>query len=220
MSPLTGRRIFDHVFLTTELPETPPGKGANGHVHASGHANGHANGHTDGHIDATTHCIGHTDLHRHVPAGDNKFEWAKKRVAAWLDEAGLAGDGGVDKVVEATGVEDGMMYGVALGKQGSTCECDIHVNGRELISDLAVGLSHQQTHAFPTLAVTYKEMDVKGITRYTSVCFPRALDMLARGVVDLKPIITASYPLSQSQQAFEAVASGQELKVIIRNQEA
>ena len=63
-------------------------------------------------------------------------------------------------------------------------------------------------------------MDVKGITRYTSVCFPRALDMLARGVVDLKPIITASYPLSRSQEAFEAVASGQQLKVIIQNQAA
>lgn len=43
-------------------------------------------------------------------------------MAAWLKEAGLAADGGVDKVVEATGVEDGMMYGVALGKQGSTCK--------------------------------------------------------------------------------------------------
>ena len=63
-------------------------------------------------------------------------------------------------------------------------------------------------------------MDVMGITRVTSKCFHRALDMISRGVVDLKSIITASYPLAESQQAFEAVEGGRELKVIIRNQEA
>lgn len=58
-----------------------------------------------------------------------------------------------------------------------------------------------------------------GITRYTASCFPSAIDMLARGVVDLKPLITKKYPLSQSTEAFEAVASGKEIKVIIKNQE-
>lgn len=43
--------------------------------------------------------------------------------------------------------------------------------------------------------------------------------MLSRGVVDLKSLITIAFPLSQSQQAFEAVASGKQMKVIIRNQE-
>jgi D-xylulose reductase len=174
----------------------------------------------------------HAQAHgpRHVPEGDHKFEWAKRRVASWIKQAGLARDGGVDNVVEATGAEDGMMYGIALGKQGSACEwgrgsrMGLRVKHRYFEcscsrADLAVGLSHQQTHRFPTLAVTYKEMDVRGITRYTSVCFPSALDMLSRGVVDVKSMITSSFPLSQSQQAFEAVAGGKELKVIIRNQE-
>jgi D-xylulose reductase len=67
--------------------------------------------------------------------------------------------------------------------------------------------------------VTNKEIDVRGITRYTSSCFPSALEMLSRGVVDLKSLITIAFPLSQSQQAFEAVASGKQMKVIIRNQE-
>lgn len=92
--------------------------------------------------------------------------------------------------------------------------------GTSLTPDLAVGLGHHQTMAFPMIAVTNKEIDVRGITRYTSTCFPNAIDLLRRGAVDLKPLITKSFPLSQSQAAFEAVESGEDIKVIIMNQEA
>ncbi len=43
--------------------------------------------------------------------------------------------------------------------------------------------------------------------------------MLVRGVVDLKPLITSTFPLSRAKDALEAVKSGQEMKVIIKNQE-
>lgn len=43
--------------------------------------------------------------------------------------------------------------------------------------------------------------------------------MLRRGVVDLKPLITATFPLARAQEAFEAVAGGNEIKVIIKNDE-
>jgi D-xylulose reductase len=58
-----------------------------------------------------------------------------------------------------------------------------------------------------------------GITRYTASCFPSAIDLLSRGVVDLKPLITITFPLSKSADALEAVASGKQIKVIIKNQE-
>lgn len=76
------------------------------------------------------------------------------------------------------------------------------------------------TNAFPTVAVTNKEVDVRGLTRYTSEAFPNAIDLLERGVVDLKQLITKTFPLSESTAAFEAVASGEEIKVIVKNQEA
>jgi D-xylulose reductase len=60
---------------------------------------------------------------------------------------------------------------------------------------------------------------MSGITRYTASCFPSAIDLLSRGVVDLKQLITKTFPLSQSRDAFEAVASGNEIKVIVKNQE-
>lgn len=80
-------------------------------------------------------------------------------------------------------------------------------------------MGHIQTNCFPTLAVTNKEINVMGITRYTASCFPSALDLLSRGVVDVKQLITKTFPLTQSTEAFEAVAAGQDMKVIIKNQE-
>jgi D-xylulose reductase len=58
-----------------------------------------------------------------------------------------------------------------------------------------------------------------GITRYTASCFPSAIDLLSRGVVNLKQLITITFPLSKSADALEAVASGKQIKVIIKNQE-
>lgn len=58
-----------------------------------------------------------------------------------------------------------------------------------------------------------------GITRYTASCFPSAIDMLNRGVVDLKPLITVTFPMTKAKEALEAVKSGKQIKVIIKNQE-
>lgn len=108
------------MYLTTELPETPPDAEPNGVANGCSHGptpNGASNGHGHG--------------PRHIPEGDHKFEWAKRRVAVWLKYSGLAAEGGVDRIVEATGAEDGMLYGVALGKQGSACESNLQPQDRD-----------------------------------------------------------------------------------------
>ncbi|TXT12885.1 hypothetical protein VHUM_01286 [Vanrija humicola] len=175
ISPITGRPIYDHVFLVDALPTS------------DGAANGHGGDHD-------------------VRVGDIKYKHAQVRAAEYLAAAGLAGADGVDRVVEASGAEDAGLLGIAIVKQGGTY--------------LAVGLGHHTTNAFPTVAVTNKEVDVRGLTRYTSEAFPNAIDLLERGVVDLKQLITKTFPLSESTAAFEAVASGEEIKVIVKNQEA
>ncbi|RXK38095.1 xylitol dehydrogenase [Tremella mesenterica] len=198
ISPITGKPIFDHVFLNSPLPavslkhkyETDPAlvkaisdlpSGPGGDVEPT-QANGHES-----------------------TVGDMKWENAIVRAAGWLEESGLAEAGGVDRVVEASGTEDCCLLGVALAKQGGTY--------------LQVGLSHIQTMLFPNVAVTNKELDLKGITRYTSSCFPSAIDLLSRGMVDLKPLISKTFPLDRSQEAFEAVRAGKDIKIIIKNQE-
>lgn len=69
------------------------------------------------------------------------------------------------------------------------------------------------------IPVTNKELDIRGTTRYTPGCFQGAIDMLERNVVDLKQLITISFPMSKAGEAFEAVASGKQMKVLIKNQE-
>ncbi|ORY24057.1 putative xylitol dehydrogenase [Naematelia encephala] len=206
ISPITGRPIIDHVFLVDAIPSTP--------IHAPA-ANGHSHGLVEKVSEAPSaagladgqggSAAAVEDDHEDVPVGDRKWEWAKIRAAKYIEEAGLTAEEGVDRVVEASGAEDSGLLGIAIAKQGGIY--------------LAVGLSHNQTNSFPTLAVTNKELDVRGITRYTASCFPSAIDMLSRGVVDLKQLITKVLPLSKSTEAFEAVASGREIKVIVKNQE-
>lgn len=120
-----GRPVFDHVFLVPELPTT---------LAQNGNGNGNGSG-------------AHDDEHEDTPVGDIKYEAAKRNAAEYIAQAGVDREG-FERVVEASGAEDGGMLGVALAQMGATY--------------LAVGLGHHQTNRFPTLAVTNKELDVKG----------------------------------------------------------
>ncbi|KAJ0120017.1 Cytochrome b2 [Diaporthe amygdali] len=176
MSPLTGKAIFDHVFHIDSLPSLTKMVQTNG-------SHGQANGELPASEDTVAVDTNHVETE-----GDAKWKIASQRMMSIIEQCGLSAECGVDRVIEASGAEDAMLHGVAICKQGGIY--------------LQVGLGHVQTHIFPTIAVTNKELDVR-----------------ARGVVDLRPLITAKYPLSRAQEAFEAVASGMEMKVIIKNQE-
>ena len=73
--------------------------------------------------------------------------------------------------------------------------------------------------SFPILQVATKELEVKGTLRYTTRCFEDAIDLLDRGLVSLKPLVTKTYPLAQSEMAFKAVKAGEEIKIVIMNQQ-
>lgn len=113
-SPISGKPIFDHVFLTSDLPTTP--LQANGRDPAAENVSEAPS--AAGVADADTL---NADDEDHLPVGDIKWEHAKVRVAQWLQEAGLDEEG-VDRVVEATGSEDCGMYGCAIAKQGGICK--------------------------------------------------------------------------------------------------
>jgi D-xylulose reductase len=73
--------------------------------------------------------------------------------------------------------------------------------------------------SFPILQVATKELEVKGTLRYTTRCFEDAIDLLDRGIVSLKPLVTKTYPLAESEMAFKAVKVGDEIKIVIMNQQ-
>lgn len=112
MSPLTGKPIFDAVFLNTELPTEPlPKAKANGH------------GSSTPRLGNDTEVGDAVDAdHEHETVGDIKWGHAKLRAEGWIKELGLVDEEGVDRVVEASGAEDSMLLGIAMAKQGATCK--------------------------------------------------------------------------------------------------
>lgn len=120
ISPITGRPIYDHVFLVDELPAT------------DGEANGH--GGDDGHD---------------VRVGDIKYKHAQARAAEYLAAAGLPGADGVDRVVEASGAEDAGLLGIAIVKQGGTCKWGVgpagHHSSRQSADSTQTSLSASVT---------------------------------------------------------------------------
>lgn len=112
ISPLTGKPIFDAVYLNTALPTTSlkPQAKAKSTQHVGNDTEvGDVTGQDD-------------DDHEHESVGDLKWEHAKLRAQGWIKELDLVEEEGVDRVVEASGAEDSMLLGIAIAKQGATCE--------------------------------------------------------------------------------------------------
>jgi D-xylulose reductase len=61
--------------------------------------------------------------------------------------------------------------------------------------------------AFDISAASAKEVHIETIFRYANV-YERALELIASGKVDLKPLISGTYSFDQSIAAFERAAAG------------
>ena len=57
-----------------------------------------------------------------------------------------------------------------------------------------------------------------GVYRYCNL-YPIALDMVANGSIDLKPLLSGQFPLSQANEAFQSFSTGEPIKLIIRSQQ-
>ncbi|KAH8668460.1 GroES-like protein [Xylariales sp. PMI_506] len=111
---------------------------------------------------------------------------------------------GFDVTVEASGAESCAQMAVVMAKNGGTC--------------IQAGLGRPLT-SVPLFLLTAKEINLKGTVRYTPGCFADAIDLLGRKKVDLKPLITSTYPLTKVAEAFEAQHAKKDIKIIIMNQE-
>jgi len=155
------------------------------------------------------------------PEGGDDFEWAENFKAEALKAAGVD-SWGVDVVVEASGAPASMAAGMSFVHNGGTCERSyLFTRPSEIsdcLSDVQAGLG-PMFNKFPTFLIVAKEIDVIGSVRYTAGCFQTAIDLMASGKIDMKPLITSTYPLSKSVEALEAVRSGNDLKVVIMNQQ-
>ncbi|XP_052793595.1 sorbitol dehydrogenase-like isoform X2 [Mya arenaria] len=66
----------------------------------------------------------------------------------------------------------------------------------------------------PVMDAAVREVDIRGIFRYVN-CYPTALNMVASGSVNVKPLITHRFKLEQTMDAFETTLRGDGIKVMI-----
>ena len=106
--------------------------------------------------------------------------------------AGMTGGWGADVVFEcsgAPGVFDGLF---TLARPGGAV--------------VLVGMPVEPV-AIDIVPAQARELRIETVFRYTNV-FDRTLDLIAAGAVDLKPLITETYPFEDTVRAFERAAEG------------
>lgn len=82
---------------------------------------------------------------------------------------------------------------------------------------LQVGLGGDMT--LPMLAITAKELDLRGSFRFHAE-FATAVALMRKGLIDVKPLITHTVPLSEASSAFEIAADrSRAMKAQIRFQD-
>lgn len=71
---------------------------------------------------------------------------------------------------------------------------------------VAIGMPPEGTLPIDIVAAQAKEITIRTIFRYVNI-YPRALELLAAGSVNLRPFINRKFPLSEAVEAFDYVAS-------------
>ena len=115
------------------------------------------------------------------------------REQSLADAVAKATDGwGVDVVLEASGAPKAYEGIQSLIRPGGCL--------------VLIGMPVQPV-AFDVSSIAAKEIRIETVFRYANV-FDRALSMIASGKVDLKPLISATFPFDESVAAFERAAEG------------
>ncbi|XP_072166901.1 sorbitol dehydrogenase-like [Diadema setosum] len=103
--------------------------------------------------------------------------------------------------IECTGAPPAVQTGIHATKPGGVL--------------VLVGMGPAEL-TLPIITAAVKEVDIRGIFRYVN-CYPTALDMVATGKVNVKPLITHHFKLTETLKAFETAKTGEggAIKVMI-----
>lgn len=135
----------------------------------------------------------------HIPGkpqdGEDKIAYSKRQAAEIRAKFGFdeRGPGGVDLVIEATGAAVCIQTGMFLAKHGGTY--------------VQIGMGPVNVE-IPITTILIKELTIKGSFRYGAECYPLAIDLVARGLIKLDPLITHRYTFDQCVKAFQANRDG------------
>ncbi|KAL4987927.1 hypothetical protein BDW68DRAFT_197125 [Aspergillus falconensis] len=127
--------------------------------------------------------------------------WSEKVAAIIKEKFGLGE--GPDVVLEATGAQSCIQTGVHLVKKGGMY--------------VQAGMGKENV-VFPITTACIRDLTIRGSIRYSTGCYPVAVDLIASGKIDVKKLITNRFRFEQAEEAFELVRQGREsvIKVIIQ----
>jgi D-xylulose reductase len=109
---------------------------------------------------------------------------------------------GADVVLECTGAEPCIQAGVFAARKGGMY--------------VQAGMGKENV-VFPITTTCIRALTVKGSIRYSTGCYPQAVELIASGKVTPNKLITHRFKFEESEEAFELVKKAGEdtLKVII-----
>lgn len=149
-----------------------------------------------------------------VDLADNRLELARKlgathtvnsgRADVAAEVARITGGLGADTAFEVVGFTPTVNLAIAVLKRGGTC--------------VLVGNLSPQTQDFPLQAVVTKEITLLGSCASAGE-YPLCLDLIARGVIDVRPMIETVAPLADGATWFERLSArdgGKYMKVILQ----
>ena len=141
----------------------------------------------------------------------------RERIASWGIEAFEPGGAGHVESPSAGQVEKGI-YDIAI----------IAVNKKELVSEyirlvadagtvlMFSGLSSDEIVAIDAYSIHYRQVSLKGSFGYALRHFKEALSLIEAHKEMFSKIITHNFPLERGKEAFEILASGEALKIVLR----
>ena len=118
-----------------------------------------------------------------------------------LDEIRAATNGrGVDVAFEAAGEQDAVDVSVAAVIPGGKI--------------ILVGIPTDDHTSFPASVARRKGLTIKLVRRMKHT-YPRAIELVSKGLVDVRSLVTHRFPLEKTAEAFEVAQRREGLKIII-----
>lgn len=78
---------------------------------------------------------------------------------------------------------------------------------------LLIGMGAEEVQV-PLLSAACREVDIRGVFRYKN-SYPKAVNLIASGKIDVKPVISHRFKLEEAHEAFELARSGKGVKIMI-----
>lgn len=124
-----------------------------------------------------------------------------EKVAAEIKRQFELGEG-ADVVLECTGAEPCIQAGIYSAKKGGTY--------------VQTGMGKENV-IFPITTACIRALNIKGSIRYTTGCYPAAINLIATGKIDVKRLVTNRFKFEEAEEAFKLVKAGKSevFKVII-----